>query len=675
VDLFQAKINELRRQIEAANYNYYILDNPTISDAEYDRLMRELQKLEETYPELKTADSPTQRVGAKPLDEFKTITHRIPLLSLDNAMDEGEIREFFTRVMKGLPEAEIKFVCEPKIDGLAVELVYENGVFVTGSTRGDGITGEDITQNLKTIRSIPLRLQPNLPIPPLLEVRGEVYMDKADFQRLNKQQLQEGKPPFANPRNSAAGSLRQLDPQITARRPLKFFCYALGSCEGYDFQTHHEFLEALRQWGFRVNPLIECCHSGEAMITYYHKIESIRETIDYDIDGVVFKVDSLAQQAELGFKSRSPRWAIAGKFKARQEVTQIMDIEASVGRTGAITPISHLQPVQIGGVVVSNATLHNQDEIERKDIRVGDWVVVQRAGDVIPQVVKVIPERRTGTEKPYQIPPNCPVCGTPLVREEGEAKHRCPNISCPAQIKASIEHFASKRAMNIDGLGEKLVEQLVDDGLIQNVADLYSLNKEQLLTMERMGEKSARNLLDAIAASKNVSLARFIFALGIRNVGEHMGKVLENTFGTLDRLSQATEAELLTVEDVGPIVAQSIRNFFSATSNMKTIEKLIGSGIKFTAKSAPPEKSGITGKTFVFTGTLSQFTRDEAQSFIENYGGKSASSVSKKTDYVVVGENAGSKAETARRLGVKILSETEFLALISGSVVRTTEML
>jgi len=665
VDLFQAKIAELRQQIETANYNYYILDNPTISDAEYDRLMRELEHLEATYPELKTPDSPTQRVGAKPLAKFNTVTHRIPLLSLDNAMDEGEIREFVARILKGLPDAEIEFVCEPKIDGLAVELVYENGIFVSGSTRGDGVTGEEITQNLKTIRSVPLKLQTNRPIPSLLEVRGEVYMDKADFQHLNEQQLQDGKAPFANPRNSAAGSLRQLDPQITAKRPLKFFCYALGSCEGYTFQTHHEFLDTLRQWGFRVNPLIECYQSGEALVNYYRKIESIRDTIAYDIDGVVFKVDSLEQQTELGFKSRSPRWAIAGKFKARQEVTQITDIEASVGRTGAITPVAHLQPIPIGGVIVSNATLHNQDEIDRKDIHIGDWVVVQRAGDVIPQVVKVISERRTGTEKPYQIPPNCPVCDTPLVREKDEAKHRCPNISCPAQIKASIEHYASKRAMNIDGLGEKLVEQLVDDGLIKNVADLYYLKKEQLLEMERMGDKSAQNLLDAIAASKNISLARFLFALGIRNVGEHTGKVLEKAFGTLARLGKATEDELLAIEDIGPIVAESIINFFNAESNRQTIDKLLSSGIHFMATQTIPQKSKVTGKTFVFTGTLSQFSRDEAQSLVEKIGGQTASSVSKKTNYVVVGENAGSKAETARRLGVPILSESEFLELIA----------
>jgi len=665
LDALREKAKELRRQIETANYNYYVLDNPTISDAEYDRLMRELEQLEAAYPELRTPDSPTQRVGAQPLDEFKTVTHRVPMLSLDNAMDEGEIRDFAIRVQKSLPGETVQFVCEPKIDGLAVELVYENGVFISGSTRGDGITGEDITQNLKTIRSIPLRLMPNLPIPTLLEVRGEVYMDKADFQRLNEQQLKEGKPLFANPRNSAAGSVRQLDPQITAKRPLKIFCYGLGSLEGYSFQTHHEFLEALIKWGFRVNPLIEIAKEFKELIAYYHKIESIRDSMPYDIDGVVYKVDSLAQQAKLGIKSRSPRWAIAGKFKAQQEVTQIIDIEASVGRTGAITPVAHLTPVQIGGVTVSHATLHNQDEIDRKDIRIGDWVVVQRAGDVIPQVVKVITERRTGNEKRYSIPANCPVCGTPVVREADEAKHRCPNINCPAQIKASIEHFASKRAMNIEGLGEKLIEQLVDSGLIKNVADIYFLRKEQLLSLERMGEKSAQNLLDAIAASQNISLARFIYALGIRNVGEHIAKVLAKAFGSLERLSQASEEELMAVEGVGPIVARSVRNFFNAESNRQTIEKLLSSGIRISSEQDYKQKEEIAGKTFVFTGTLTNFTREEAQALVEKYGGKSASSVSKKTDYVVVGENAGSKAETARKLGVKILNEAEFLELIS----------
>lgn len=659
------KVKQLREEINTANYNYYVLDNPTISDAEYDRLMRELQAIEEAHPELITPDSPTQRVGAAPLAAFQTVTHRLPLLSLDNAMNEGEIREFVARVQKSLPRQTIQFVAEPKIDGLAVELVYENGIFIAGSTRGDGFTGEDITQNLKTIRAIPLTLrQGQLPIPSLIEIRGEVYMDKADFQKLNEQQLAEGKPLFANPRNSAAGSLRQLDPRITARRPLKIFCYALGACEGLQFATHWEFLQALPAWGLRVNPLVKLCSGLSDLLDYYHQIEARRDSLPYDIDGVVFKVNSLAQQVELGIKSRSPRWAIAAKFKAQQEITQIIDIEASVGRTGAITPVAHFQPVQIGGVTVTNATLHNQDEIDRKDIRIGDWVLVQRAGDVIPQVVKVITERRTGKEIPYHIPPQCPVCHANVVREEDEAKHRCPNMNCPAQIKARIEHFASKRAMDIEGLGEKLVEQLVNSGLVKNVADLYYLSREQILSLERMADKSAQNLLDAIEKSKKISLARFIFALGIRNVGEHLGKVLENALGSLEKLQNTSFEELQAIEGVGPIVAQSIRNFFDEEANQQTVTRLLSAGISFitTEKTA---KSEISGKSFVFTGTLAAMSRDEAKALVEKLGGKASSAVSAKTDYVVVGENPGSKAAIARQLGVKILSEAEFLKLIS----------
>ena len=660
------KINQLRELINSANYNYYILDNPTISDAEYDRLMRELQNLENEHPELITTDSPTQRVGAKPLSEFNTITHRIPLLSLDNAMDENEIREFDARIYKVLPLGEIvQFVCEPKIDGLAIELVYENGIFVSGSTRGDGVTGEDITQNLKTIRSIPLSLRKdNFPIPSLIDVRGEVYMDREDFKRLNQQQLKEGKTPFANPRNSAAGSLRQLDPKVTVKRPLNIFCYSMGACEGISFSTHSEFLKALPSWGFRVNQLIELCNNVDELINYSRKIESIRNSISYDIDGVVFKVNSFAQQETLGIKSRSPRWAIAGKFKAQQEVTQILEIEASVGRTGAITPVAHLKPVNISGVTVSNATLHNQDEIDRKDIRIGDWVIVQRAGDVIPQVVKVITDRRSGQEIPYKIPSTCPICGSHVIRDEGEAKHHCQNINCPAQIKGSIQHFVSKRAMDIDGLGDKLVEQLVDEGLIKNVADLYFLKKDILANLERMADKSAQNIVGAIENSKNTTLARFIYALGIRNVGEYMGKVLEKSFGSLEKLMSASYEELESIEGVGPIVAQSIRNFFDEKANINTINRLLESGIKISEVTSTTEVKKFEGKTFVFTGTLTTMTRDEAKDLVEKLGGKATSSVSKKTDYVVVGENPGSKADKARNLGVTILSEEEFKAIV-----------
>jgi len=665
MDLLQAKIEELRQQLNTANYNYYILDNPTISDAEYDRRLRELQQLEAAHPELITPDSPTQRVGASPLTEFATVTHRIPLLSLDNAMDETEVLEFINRVQKALPSETIEFVAEPKIDGLAIELVYENGLLVSGSTRGDGFTGEDITQNLRTIRTIPLRLRADLvKIPALLEVRGEAYMDRQDFEKLNQQQLAEDKPLFANPRNSAAGSLRQLDPKITAARPLNIFCYSLGSCEGMTFETHYEFLQNLPKWGLRVNPLIKLCRSTAELLDYYHTIEEKRNTISYDIDGVVFKVNSFRQQQELGIKSRSPRWAIAGKFKARQEITQILDIEASVGRTGAITPVAHLQPVQIGGVTVSNATLHNQDEIDRKDIRIGDWVVIQRAGDVIPQVVKVVTERRDGSEKPYQIPAICPVCGAHIYRPEGEAKHRCTNMNCPAQIRGRIEHFASKRALDIDGLGDKLIAQMVDTGLIKNVADIYFLKKGDIANLERMAEKSAQNIINAIEISRNTNLARFIYALGILNVGEHTGKVLEKAFGTLDKLMNASFDELESVEGIGPIVATSIRNFFDEKQNLETIQRLLAGGIRIESPVASPKLTNLSGRTFVFTGTLTRFTRDEAQALVEKYGGKASSSVSQKTDFVVVGENPGSKADKAKELGVPTLSEEEFLNLI-----------
>ncbi|MCD6206306.1 MAG: NAD-dependent DNA ligase LigA, partial [Candidatus Marinimicrobia bacterium] len=635
MDLFKDRILKLRRLIEEANHNYYVLDNPTISDAEYDKLMRELRDLEQQYPELITADSPTQRVGAEPLKEFGTVTHRIPLLSLDNAMNEGELIEFVERVCKAFPGEAVEFVAEPKIDGLAVELVYEDGIFVNGSTRGDGFTGEDISQNLKTIRSIPLKLKTDqIPAPKLLEVRGEVYMDRRDFEKLNEQQLAEGKQPFANPRNSAAGSLRQLDSRITATRPLNIWCYALGACEGISFETHYEFLETLPKWGFRVNPEIRLCQSKHELLDYYRNIEEKRDQISYDIDGVVFKVNSIAKQEKLGIKSRSPRWAIAGKFKAQQEITRILDIEASVGRTGAITPVAHLQPVSVGGVTVSNATLHNQDEIDRKDIRIGDWVVIQRAGDVIPQVVKVITERRDGSEKPYKIPDRCPVCGGHVVRPEGEAKHRCQNIDCPAQLKGSIRHFVSKRAMDIDGLGDKLIEQMVDTGLVQSVADIYYLTSEQLAGLERMAEKSAQNILDSIEKSRRATLARFIFALGIRNVGEHMSKLLQRHFGSLEKFMSASFAELEEIEGVGPIVAQSVANFLAEEKNRETIERLIRGGVVIEAADkksygSPP----LSGKTFVFTGTLTRFTRDEAKEMVENLGGRAASSVSKKTDF------------------------------------------
>ncbi|MFQ5823161.1 MAG: NAD-dependent DNA ligase LigA, partial [bacterium] len=526
------KIEELREQLNYHNYRYYVLDDPEISDAEYDRLLRELQDLEKEFPELVTVDSPTQRVGAPPLEAFQTVSHTIPMLSLDNAFGDGEVREFDARLKRLLGTTEdIEYVVEPKIDGVAVELVYENRIFTVGSTRGDGYVGEDITQNLKTIKSIPMRLiSREVPVPEIIEVRGEVYYSTSGFVKLNKERAAKGEPTFANPRNAAAGTLRQLDSNITAQRPLDIFVHSMGEVSGQNFSTHFEALTTFKKWGFRINPLITLCRGIESVIEQCSKIVEIREALDYEIDGAVIKVNSMELQARAGIRTRSPRWAVALKFEAKQETTQILNIVAQVGRTGALTPVAIMKPVKIAGVEISRATLHNQDEIDRKDVRIGDWVVVQRAGDVIPEVVKVNTSKRTGQEKKYQLPDKCPVCGSHVVRLAGEAAHRCQNLSCPAQLKEGIRHFASKGAMDIEGLGEKLVDQLVDNGLVNNVADLYTLTKEHLADLERMAEKSAQNIIDALESSKDVDLARFLYALGIRFVGEHVARVLAQEF-------------------------------------------------------------------------------------------------------------------------------------------------
>ncbi|MFQ5770118.1 MAG: NAD-dependent DNA ligase LigA, partial [bacterium] len=522
------KIQKLRSQLNYHSYRYYVLDDPEISDAEYDRLFRELQNLENEFPELITPDSPTQRVGAPPLDAFQTVMHTIPMLSLDNAFGNEEVRDFDGRVKRFLGSTEaVEYVVEPKIDGVAVELVYENGMFTLGSTRGDGIVGEDITLNLKTIKSIPLRLlSTDSAIPARIEVRGEVYYPTSGFTKLNKERAEKGEPTFANPRNTAAGTLRQLDSAITAQRPLDIFVHSMGQVVGHEFVSHFEALETFMKWGFRVNPYIAVCQGVQAVIERCAMIGELREQLDYEIDGAVIKVNSLALQARLGTRTRSPRWAIALKYEAKQETTQIVQIIAQVGRTGALTPVAVMQPVKIAGVEITRATLHNQDEIDRKDVRLGDWVVIQRAGDVIPEVVKVIESKRTGKEKKYHLPDKCPVCGSHVVRLEGEAVHRCQNHSCPAQLKEGIRHFASKGAMDIEGLGEKLVDQLVEKGLLKSVADIYLLTQEQLAGLERMAEKSAQNIIDAVVASKEVDLARFLYALGIRFVGEHVARVL-----------------------------------------------------------------------------------------------------------------------------------------------------
>jgi len=588
------ELEKLREEINYHNHRYYILDSPVISDAEYDRLFKKLQELENNFPHLITPDSPTQRVGAMPLDEFKTIAHTIPMLSLNNANNVEEAREFDERVKRFLEtKEEIEYVAEPKMDGLAIELVYVDGLFTAGSTRGDGYTGEDVTLNLRTVKSIPLRLLNKtvekvkvegektlpLPIPARLEVRGEVFIPIKEFERLNREREERGEPAFANPRNAAAGSIRQLDSKITAMRPLDIYCYGIGALEGAKFKTHWEILHTLKGWGLKVNPFIKICKGIDEVIKYHEDMEEKRDRIPYELDGVVVKVNSLDLQDRLGILTRSPRWAVAYKFKARQETTRVKDIIVGVGRTGALTPVAVLEPVEVGGVTVERATLHNQDEVDRKDVRVGDTVVVQRAGDVIPEVVMVIKEKRTGSEKPFRLPEKCPLCGSAVVKEG--AIHRCTGgLSCPAQLKEGIRHFAAKRAMNIEGLGDKHIDQFVEKGVIKDMADLYSLKKEDIAELERWADKSAQNLLDQIEKSKDTTLARMIYALGIRQVGEHMAKVLANNFGSLDELMKASYDNLMEIHEIGPETAESIVTFLKEGHNRNVIEKLKRAGVK-----------------------------------------------------------------------------------------------
>jgi len=660
----QKLINDLSDQLNYHNIRYYVHDDPSISDSEYDKLLRELQKLESDYPHLVASDSPTQRVGATPIPEFGSITHRLPMLSLSNAMDVSEVQQFHEQTQKGLGIKKIEYVAEPKLDGLAVELVYEDGVFISGSTRGNGEVGEDITHNLKTIKAIPLKLQDGYKIPSLLEVRGEVFITHKDFKVMNEQRLENSEQPFANPRNSAAGSLRQLDPTITATRPLRIFCYAPGTIEGIKLKSQKEFLETLPKWGFPVNPLIKTGTGVNFLKKYYVNTEKIRNDLDYDIDGVVFKVNSFSHQDELGMRSRSPRWAIAGKLKAQQVTTTILNIEASVGRTGAVTPVAKLHPVNVGGVIVSNATLHNQDEIDRKDVRIGDSVLIQRAGDVIPEVVNVILGKRPNGTHAYKLPENCPVCNHHVSRPDGEAVTRCQNMACPAQIKGRIQHFISKNCMDIDGFGEKLVDQLVEKGHIVSVADIYKLTHDQLASLDRLGDKSATNLITAIENSKSTTFARFIHSLGIRNVGEHSGRVLERAFSAnIKNLSFASLEDLTRIHEIGDVMAQCIVNFFADPTNHHLVQTCLDSGISFETVEEIVE-SGITGKIFVFTGSLLKFTRKEAQGMVEILGARASGSVSKKTDYVVAGPGAGSKLDNANLLGVDVLTEEEFLTMM-----------
>ncbi|MBM4351796.1 MAG: NAD-dependent DNA ligase LigA, partial [Deltaproteobacteria bacterium] len=615
-ETIRKRVEKLREEIEYHNYRYYVLDQPEVSDAQYDRMMRELEKLEEGYPELRSPNSPTQRIGAPPLEAFEIVRHTLPMLSLANAFDENEARDFDKRVNKFLGSSEeITYVAEPKLDGLAVELVYEGGHFMAGSTRGDGVNGENITQNLRTVKTIPLQLiRKEIPVPERLEVRGEVIMQVKRFEELNRRREKTGEPLFANPRNAAAGSLRQLDPKVTCERPLEIYCYGIGEVRGASFKTHHEILQTLPKWGLRTNPHIRRCRNIDEVLEYYHEMNEKRENLPYEIDGIVIKVDRIDLQTRLGEISRSPRWALAFKFAPKQETTKILDIIVQVGRTGALTPVAMMEPVRVGGVEVSRATLHNQDEIDRLDVRVGDTVIIQRAGDVIPEVVQVITSKRTGREKKFRIPSKCPVCGAEVVKEE--VIYRCNGLDCPAQLKGRIKHFASKRAMDIDGLGVKLIDQLVDKGLVKDVADLYDIKKDELIALERMADKSARNIIDAIEKSKTKPLGKFIFALGILHVGETTAEDLAGHFSQLDDFFQLSEEDLMKVEGIGPEVSASVVRFFRDKKNRESIERLKRAGIKLIEPKAK-EKGKLVSKTFVFTGTLKSYGRDEARNLVE----------------------------------------------------------
>ena len=665
------KLESLREQIRYHNYRYHVLDNPEIPDAEYDRLVRKLQELERQHPELVTADSPTQRVGDQPVSAFGTVQHRTPMLSLDNAFSEDELRDFHRRVTERLKLGDkadtLQYAAEPKLDGAAVSLLYEHGVLVRGATRGDGTTGEDITHNVRTIDSVPLRLIGKA-YPDTLEVRGEVYMPKAGFDAYNAKAAAAGDKTFVNPRNAAAGSLRQLDPKLTAERPLDFYAYGAGSVvDGQLPGYHSEILDQLGEWGLKTCPERSVVEGIDGCLEFYQKISRRRDSLSYEIDGVVYKVNSLAQQRALGFVSRAPRWAIAHKFPAQEELTFVKGVEFQVGRTGALTPVARLEPVFVGGVTVSNATLHNIDELHRKDVRVGDTVIIRRAGDVIPEVVSVIGNRRPKGTRTVKLPKKCPICGSAVAREEGEAVARCTGgLFCAAQRAESLKHFVSRRALDIEGLGSKLIDQLVELDRVKTPADLFGLQMEELAAMERMGERSAQKLVDAIEASKSTSLARFLYAIGIREVGEATATALAAHFGNLDSIVKATTEELLTVTDVGPIVAARIRAFFDEPHNLDVIKRLRKSGIHWadTEPTATGKQRPLAGQTFVLTGTLSTMTRDDAKSLIQAGGGKVTGSVSKKTDYVVFGDKPGSKLAKATQLGVKTLDEEAFQRLL-----------
>lgn len=667
LDDARTRAEALRREIEAHNHAYYILDQPSVSDATYDGLMRELIHIELAYPELVTPDSPTQRVGAAPSQAFDAHTHRVPMLSLGNAFSIAELREFDARVKRllGLPSGEnVEYVAELKIDGLAVSITYRGGRFAVGATRGDGYSGEDVSPNLRTIRSLPLALRGSAPQGEV-EVRGEVFLSHDEFRRINAEREAAGAPVYANPRNSAAGSLRQLDSKITAHRRLRYFAYGLGHLEGPGPETQWELLESLREWGFQTNPNSRLCPDLETVIRFIEEWDTGRHSESYDTDGVVVKVNSISLQRELGYVSRSPRWAIAYKYPAAQARTVLRDILVQVGRTGALTPVGVMEPVEVGGVVVTRATLHNEEEIRRKDLRIGDTVIIQRAGEVIPEVVEVVTQARTGAEREFTFPTTCPVCGADVERADGEAVARCVGIACPAQVAARLRHWASRGAMDIEGLGPAQIEQLLSRGFVTDPGDLYSLTYEQVLTLDRLAEKSARNLVEAIAASKGRPLPRLIFGLGIRHVGDTMARTLAERFGNMDHLAAASAEELAAVPGVGPQIALSVHRFFRQDETRTVLEKLRSAGVLPTQTRADgPRSTAFAGKNFVFTGSLETMQRSEAEAKVREMGAAAGSSVTRSTTYVVAGEKAGSKLDRARQLGVPVLTEDEFRRML-----------
>ncbi len=662
-DEIKRRVEKLREEIHHHDYKYYVENSPEISDYEYDQLVKELKKLEERYPFLQSPTSPTQRVGGMPVEEFPTVEHPIPMLSLENSYSEEEIREFERRIHRELPGEDFEYVVELKIDGVSVSLIYEEGNFLRGSTRGDGRRGDEITANLKTIHTIPLKLRKK--VPGTIEVRGEIFMTKSGFLRVNEERREKGEPLFANPRNAAAGSLKLLDPRITSQRPLNNFIYLLAyTTQAPIPSTHMGCLEKLREWGFRVNPHPKLCGSIEEVLDFCNSWVEEREELDYDMDGIVIKITNIDQQMRLGSTTKSPRWAIAYKFPAKQATTTIKNIVVQVGRTGALTPVAVLDPTPLAGTTITRATLHNEDEIRRKDIRIGDTVLIEKGGDIIPQVVKVVESKRKGTEKKFSMPKSCPVCGAKVVRLEDEAVSRCLGSSCPAQLKEKIAHYAQRQAMDIEGLGDKLIEQLVDKGIVSDVADLYGLDLDNLSALERMGEKSSQNLLSQIEKSKSQSLSRLIFGIGIRYVGIRGARVLVQNFRSLEDLAKATQEELEAILEIGPRTAQSIVWFFREKRNKELLERLSKWGVRMKEEKEEEEEIPLAGKKFVFTGSLEHFSRQEAKDLVERLGARAISSVSKSVDYVVAGKNPGSKYKKARELGVNILSEEDFVELI-----------